>query len=152
MLWIIAIQSLRYPHKAYRVKGTIGRVRFSISSLYYAFTSCEGVKIKTSSQLSIEALWRASCPAASCSCHPSDQKALQRAVRTAEKSSRTSTQTLQDLCQTRCLSRATKIINDSAHPTHGLFNLLPSGKRYRSTARLTKSFFPQTIRLLNSFL
>ncbi len=47
-----------------------------------------------------------------------------------------------------------KIIKDSNHPGNHLFILLPSGKRYRSmlakTERLSRSFFPQAIRLLNS--
>ncbi len=47
-----------------------------------------------------------------------------------------------------------RIISDSSHPSHGLFSLLPSGRRLRSirtrTSRLRDSFFPQTIRLLNT--
>lgn len=31
----------------------------------------------------------------------------------------------------RCLRKATRIIEDCSHPRHGLFNLLPSEKRYR---------------------
>ncbi len=40
------------------------------------------------------------------------------------------------------------------HPSHSLFQLLPSGRRYRSirarSARLLNSFFPQAVRALNS--
>ncbi len=40
------------------------------------------------------------------------------------------------------------------HPSHSLFQLLPSGTRYQSiracSARLLNSFFPQAVRALNS--
>ncbi|KAI4872855.1 hypothetical protein NFI96_027833 [Prochilodus magdalenae] len=56
--------------------------------------------------------------------------------------------------RSRCRSRATKIVRDPTHPSHGLFRLLPSGKCYCSmqcrTAGLSRSFFPQAIRLLNA--
>ncbi len=49
--------------------------------------------------------------------------------------------------------RAASILKDPTHPQHGLFTLLPSGRRYRSvkcrTTRLKNSFFPTAIRLLN---
>lgn len=51
------------------------------------------------------------------------------------------------------LNRATKIITDSSHPGHGLFQLLPSGRHCRSlrsgTMHINISFFPSVIRLLN---
>ena len=54
----------------------------------------------------------------------------------------------------RSLNRAKNIIRDSSHPSHDFFELLPSGRRYRSmragTTRLNNSFFPSAIRLLNS--
>ncbi|KAI4877315.1 hypothetical protein NFI96_002515 [Prochilodus magdalenae] len=88
------------------------------------------------------------------SCTASDQTSLQRVVRTAERIIRTSLLSVQDLYPSQCRSRATKMVRDSTHPVHGLFRLLPSGKRYCSmrcrTARLSKSFFPQAIRLLNA--
>ena len=43
---------------------------------------------------------------------------------------------------------------DSSHHSHGLFSLLPRGKRYLSaksrSKRLLNSFYPQAIRLLNT--
>ncbi len=45
-------------------------------------------------------------------------------------------------------------VSKSTHPSHSLFQLLPSGRRYRSirarSARLLNSFFPQAVRALNS--
>lgn len=90
------------------------------------------------------------------SCHIADQKALQRVVRTAEKITRSALPPIQDLYPSRCQRRAINIIKDPTHPSHTLFTLLPSGKRYSSmrcrTTRLSNSFFPQAIRLLNSLL
>ncbi len=83
-----------------------------------------------------------------------DCKALQRVVLLAEHISGSALPSLQDMYLKRCKSRAAKIIKDSTHPGNHLFCLLPSGKRFRSsmakTERLRRSFFPQTIRLLNS--
>ncbi len=60
----------------------------------------------------------------------------------------------QDIYTRRCIRKARRIINDSSHPSHRLFSLLPSGRRLRSirsrTSRLRDSFFPQAIRLMNS--
>ncbi len=73
-----------------------------------------------------------------------DCKALQRVVRLAERISGSTLPSLQDIYLKRCKGRAAKIIKDSNHP----------GNHYRSmlakTERLSSSFFPQAIRLLNS--
>ncbi len=80
--------------------------------------------------------------------------ALQRVVRLAERISGSALPSLQDIYIKRCKSRAAKIIKDSNYPGKHFFISLPSGKRFRSmmakTERLRRSFFPQTIRLLNS--
>ncbi len=59
-----------------------------------------------------------------------------------------------DIFLTRCSSKAKSIVEDPTHPSHSLFQLLPSGRRYRSirarSARLLNSFFPQAVRALNS--
>ena len=56
----------------------------------------------------------------------------------------------------RCLGRARSIIKDYTHPGYHLFNLLPSGRRYRAipakTNRLRDSFFPRAVTILNSNL
>ncbi|KAL0152967.1 hypothetical protein M9458_051720 [Cirrhinus mrigala] len=83
-----------------------------------------------------------------------DLRRLQRIVRTAERITGTTLPTLQDLYSSRVSKRAGKIILDPSHPAHILFELLPSGRRYRArttkTARHRKSFFPQAIYLMNS--
>lgn len=90
------------------------------------------------------------------SCSAADQTALQRVVRSAEKIIGSALPSIQDIYPLRCYKRATNIIKDFTHPTHKLFTLLPSGKRYSSmrckSTRLINSFFPQAIRLLNSLM
>lgn len=87
-------------------------------------------------------------------CTVSDRKTLQRIVRTAEKIIGVSLPSITDIYTSRCIRKATSIVDDPTHPSHTLFTLLPSGKRYRSirslTTRLCNSFFPHAIRLLNS--
>lgn len=88
------------------------------------------------------------------SCTAMDRKALQRVVRAAEKVVGTHLTPIKDIAHSRYLSKAKKIMTDPTHPNHGLFSLLPSGRRYRvirsRTSRFCKSFFPTAIRLLNS--
>ncbi|KAI4873818.1 hypothetical protein NFI96_001419 [Prochilodus magdalenae] len=87
-------------------------------------------------------------------CTAQDRKALQRVIKTAQLISGAAFPSLQDIYRTRVIRRAHSIIRDSTHPQHSLFTLLPSGRRYRSvksrTARLTDSFYPQAIRLVNT--
>ncbi|KAI4892528.1 hypothetical protein NFI96_005758 [Prochilodus magdalenae] len=87
-------------------------------------------------------------------CTAQDRKALQRVIKTAQSISEAAFPSLQDIYRTRVIRRAHSIIRDSTHPQHSLFMLLPSGRRYRSvksrTARLTDSFYPQAIRLVNT--
>ncbi|KAK3520944.1 hypothetical protein QTP86_020889, partial [Hemibagrus guttatus] len=84
----------------------------------------------------------------------SDMRRLQRTVRTAERIIGAPLPTLQELYTSRVRKRALKITLDPSHPGHILFDLLPSGQRYRAantrTARHKNSFFPQAIYLLNS--
>ncbi len=79
---------------------------------------------------------------------------LQRTVRTAERIIGAPLPTLQELYTSRVRKRAQKITLDPSHPSHPLFELLPSGRRYRApitrTARNKNSFFPQAIQLMNS--
>ncbi|KAI4871731.1 hypothetical protein NFI96_006116 [Prochilodus magdalenae] len=87
-------------------------------------------------------------------CTAQDRKALQRVIKFAQSISGAAFPSLQDIYRTRVIRRAHSIIRDSTHPQHSLFTLLPSGRRYRSvksrTARLTDSFYPQAIRLVNT--
>ncbi|KAL0148752.1 hypothetical protein M9458_055930 [Cirrhinus mrigala] len=61
-----------------------------------------------------------------------------------------------DIFLARCSSKASSIVKDPTHPSHNLFQLLPSGRRYRSikarSVRFLNSFFPQAVRVLNSNL
>ncbi|KAI7806272.1 hypothetical protein IRJ41_003060 [Triplophysa rosa] len=84
----------------------------------------------------------------------SDIRRLQRTVRTAEKIIGAPLPTLQELYTSRVRKRAQKITLDLSHPSHHLFTMLPSGRRYRAlstkTTRHKNSFFSQAIYLLNS--
>ncbi len=79
----------------------------------------------------------------------SDLRRLRRVVRTAERIIGTTLPTLQELYSSRVRKRAGKITLDPSHPAHSLFELLPSGRRYRAlstrTTRQRNSFFPQEI-------
>ncbi len=81
----------------------------------------------------------------------SDLRRLRRVVRTAERFIGTILPTLQELYSSRLSKRAGKITLDPSHPAHSLFELLPSGRRYRAlSTRMTRhrnSFFPQAIHL-----
>ncbi len=93
---------------------------------------------------------RACWPAASLSgtenCCAADRKTLQRTVNTAAKIIGAPLPSILDIFLTRCSSKAKSIVEDPTHPSHSLFQLLPSGRRYRSirarSARLLNSFFP----------
>ncbi|KAI4881446.1 hypothetical protein NFI96_000004 [Prochilodus magdalenae] len=61
-------------------------------------------------------------------CTASDRKSLQRVVRTAETIIGVSLPTITDIYTTRCIRKATSIVDDYTHPSHTLFTLLPSGK------------------------
>ncbi|MCJ8741467.1 hypothetical protein PDJAM_G00071020 [Pangasius djambal] len=58
-----------------------------------------------------------------------DCKTLLRIVRTAEKIIVVSLPSITDIYTTRCIRKATSILDDPTHPSHTLFTLLPSGKR-----------------------
>lgn len=87
-------------------------------------------------------------------CTVQQRKELQRVIKTAQKICGAAFPSLQDTYKSRVIRRAQNIIKDRTHPQNLLFALLPSGRRYRSirsrTTRLTNSFFPQAIRLLNN--
>ncbi len=78
-----------------------------------------------------------------------DIRRLQRTVRTAERIIGAPLPSLQELYTSRVRKRAKKVTLDPSHPAHSLFELLPSGRRYRSrstkTARHKNSFFPQAV-------
>ncbi|KAK0141960.1 RNA-directed DNA polymerase from mobile element jockey [Merluccius polli] len=87
------------------------------------------------------------------SCKAYEQQQLNRIVKTASRIIGASLPFLKEIYEQRCTHRAAAIIRDFHHPSHGLFSLLPSGKRYRSiscrTTRMLNSFFAQAVRLVN---
>ncbi len=67
----------------------------------------------------------------------SDHRRLRSVVRTADRIIGTTLPTLQELYLSRVSKRAGKIILDPSHPAHSLFELLPSGRRYRALSTRT---------------
>ncbi len=69
----------------------------------------------------------------------SDHRRLQRVVRTAERIIGTPLPTLQELYLSKVSKRTGTITLDPSHPAHSLFELLPSGRRYRAlSTRMTR--------------
>ena len=87
-------------------------------------------------------------------CTEADRKSLQRIVRAAEKIIGAPLPRISDIYTDRCVRKAMNIMTDPFHPSHHLFELLPSGRRLKSlggkTSRSSNSFFPNTIRTLNA--
>ena len=83
------------------------------------------------------------------SCTAAERKVLQRVINTAQKVIGCSLPPLEDIYKTRCLRKAHSILRDSTHPGCHLFELLPSGRRFRTikakTDRLRNSFYPRAI-------
>ena len=88
------------------------------------------------------------------SCTAAQRKKLQRVINTAQKIVGCPLPSLEDLHRSRGLKKTQNILKDPSHPGHSLFELLPSGKRYRSiksrTSRLTNSFYPTAVVALNA--
>ncbi len=84
----------------------------------------------------------------------SDLRRLWRVVRTAERIIGTTLPTLQELYSSRVSKRAGKNHSGPSHPAHSLFELLMSGRCYRTlstrTTRHRNSFFLQAIHLMNT--
>ncbi|KAK0134730.1 hypothetical protein N1851_029619 [Merluccius polli] len=91
-------------------------------------------------------VWHSSCT--------EEEKKLQRVANIAQKIIGCPLPSLSTIYNSRCLSRARNILKDTTHPGFHLFNLLPSGRRFRSirarTNRLRDSFFPIAVTILNS--
>ena len=86
-------------------------------------------------------------------CTVAERKALQRLVKTAQRIVGAPLSDIDSVYRKRCLRRAHNINKDFSHPAHRLFQLLPSGRRFRSlqtkTVRHRNSFFPTAVTLLN---
>ncbi len=79
-------------------------------------------------------------------CSAADRKTLQRTVNMAAKIIGAPLPSILDIFLARCSSKTNSIVKDPTHPSHSLFQLLPSGRRYRSirarSARLLTAFSP----------
>ena len=82
------------------------------------------------------------------------RKKLNTIVRTANRITGCELPSLESLYLTRTQNRAKKIVDDVSHPASHIFQMLPSGRRYRSvkagTTRTRNSFFPRAVNILNS--
>ena len=79
----------------------------------------------------------------------SERTKLNKIVRTASKIIGTKLPTLDSIYHNRTIKKATSIIRDKTHPSNSFFELLPSGRRYRSlksrTDRYKYSFYPRAV-------
>ena len=84
----------------------------------------------------------------------SEKRKLNKVIIHASRIIGTSLPSLENLYLDRLNTRTTKILKDQTHPANIIFELLPSGKRYRSikikTTRFGDSLFPNAIRFLNT--
>ena len=78
---------------------------------------------------------------------------LETLVRCASKIIGLALPTIESVYHTRCVHKSKKIVRDATHPANHLFELLKSGKRYRSvkskTTRFRNSFYLEAIRYMN---
>ena len=79
---------------------------------------------------------------------------LNKIVNIATKLINLKQKSLNDLYQQAISKKSRSIINDPTHPLHSCFEIMPSGKRYRTPAfkrqLYNKSFIPSAVRFLNS--
>ena len=79
---------------------------------------------------------------------------LNKIVNIATKLINLKQKSLNDLYQQAISKKSRSIINDPTHPLHSCFEIMPSGKRYRTLAfkrqLYNKSFIPSAVRFLNS--
>ena len=84
-----------------------------------------------------------------------DRDSLSRVIRTARRLTGVDLPDLRDIFNCRVKSRIQKIIADPSHHAFTFFELLPSGKRYRSlgysemSSRTNNSLYPTAVRVLN---
>uniref|UniRef100_A0A670JPL4 Reverse transcriptase domain-containing protein n=1 Tax=Podarcis muralis TaxID=64176 RepID=A0A670JPL4_PODMU len=85
-----------------------------------------------------------------------DKKALQRIIKIAQNVIGLQLPTLDEIFTSRTLKKSHNILRDPTHPAHNFFELLPSGRRYRTmktrTTRLLNSFYPRALIALNNDL
>lgn len=90
------------------------------------------------------------------SCTVAEKRALQRVIKRAQKINGCALPSLEDLYEMGCRRKIQKILRDPSHPGHSLFEILPSGRRYRvlkaRTSRFKHSFYPSAVIRLNAGL
>ena len=83
-----------------------------------------------------------------------EKRKLNKVITHASRIIGTSLPSLEVLYLQRLRTRTNKILKDQTHPAFNIFELLPSGRRYRSlkikTTRFGDSLFPNAIRFLNT--
>ncbi len=75
-------------------------------------------------------------------CCAADRKTLQRTVNTAAKIIGALLPSILDIFLTRCSSKAKSIVEDPTHPSHSLFQLLPSGRRQSPLRQTAQQLLP----------
>ena len=79
---------------------------------------------------------------------------LNKIVNIATKLKNLKQKSLNDLYQQAISKKSRSIINDPTHPLYSCYEIMPSGKRYRTPAfkrqLYNKSFIPSAVRFLNS--
>lgn len=87
-------------------------------------------------------VWYASCTAA-------ERHSLHRVVKAAQRIIRSELPGLDTIYHNRLQKKALSILRDITHPGHSMFELLPSGRRFRTirtrTNRLRNSFYPRAV-------
>ena len=82
-----------------------------------------------------------------------DKSKLEKIVKSASRIIGTELPALEEIYQQRVVRKASLISKDTTHPANKLFQLLPSGRRYRSlkvhTTRFKNSFYPCAVQLLS---
>ena len=87
-----------------------------------------------------------------------DRNSLSRVICTARRLTGVDLPDLREIFYCRMKSRIHKVIADPSHPAFTFFELLPSGKRYRSlgysgmSARTSNSLYPTAVRVLNDHI
>ncbi|KAL0204667.1 hypothetical protein M9458_002685, partial [Cirrhinus mrigala] len=76
-------------------------------------------------------------------CSAADRKTLQRTVNTAAKIICAPLPSIPDIFLARCSSKASSIMKDPTHPSHNLFQLLPSGVSKLALSDFSTAFSPR---------
>lgn len=134
-----SINTAALPRKAQQRLLFLQRLRKmnpTMVTTFYRMVECRNILIHCIT------VWCGNCTAANC-------RSQWRILRAAEKTTGISFPSITNIHTGRCVRKATKIMT-----SHHLFALQPSGRRFQSihgrSARLYNSFFPQSIRILNT--